>query len=591
MTGTTSTWQPPHGGWVRHDVTDVPPLGAYAARSCPVRTQWDELRPADPAPPSSFVQALGERGVTHEHEVTARLLALHGDDAVRIAEGDPEARVAATVAAMADGAGLIIGGRLPVDTDGRRVAEPDVLVRAGERPVDGRWRYRPVEVKGHGMLVDAGRGAPVVTADLDAVLATDPADAPATSVGDKQSGKAKPDLLQVAHYHRTLEACGHAPDGDVWGGVIGREGTLLWYRLDAPMWRTPATSGGRKQRTRTTLDVYDFEFGFRLDIRAVARHHRDDPDVDLLVEPVRTSECDSCRWRSHCGRLLAERQDVSLLPRTGWREWSALREVGATTIPALARLDEATDVDGLGTKPLVERIDQARARLGPDTAYRRRGVDEVDLRRADVEVDVDMENADEVYLWGAHVTDRVGADLVEPGYHPHVDWRPELAPDQAADLFAGFLDRLTGLRDACHARGLTFAAYCWSGPSAEERWMKRYADHLGRRDEVDAFLGSGEWVDLERLFTDRLVTGHGTSVKTVASLIGFAWSDDDPGGGQSMLWYAGAVDPSVSADDRQRLRDRVLAYNADDVQATLAVREWVDRERPFASVTAARPPA
>jgi hypothetical protein len=472
-----NTWQPPHGGWVRHDVSEVGPLGAYAARSCPVRSQWDELQPAEPAPPPSSLQALGAQGVSFEEMVVGALLERHGDEAAVLADGDAATREAATAGAMADGAALIVGGRLPVDRAGRRVGEPDLLIRAGDAPVAGRWRYRPVEVKQHGML--KGK-TPVEVVGLDDCL--DELAGEEDEAGRKDA-TAKTDLLQLAHYHRMLQACGHAAETEPRAGVIGREAELVWYRLDVPLWQTPAKSDGRKRRTRTTLEVYDFEFGFRLDIRAVARGHREDPSVELLVEPVRIAECPRCDWREHCGAILDERQDVSLLPSLGWTQWAALREVGATTIPALARLDPTDGIDGMGASALAKHVDDARAWDGPEVAYRRRGLDEVHLRRADVEVDVDMENDGEVYLWGAHVTDRSASGLVEPGYHPFADWRPDPAPAEAAALFGRFLDWLLELRArlpraGAHVRRLLLERPCRRG--ALDGHLRRAARTRGR---------------------------------------------------------------------------------------------------------------
>jgi predicted RecB family nuclease len=558
------------------------------------------------------MQRLFANGNAFEDEIVAELLRLH-PQAVVIAADSSRALEDATLEAMKAGASPILSARLPADLAGRRVGRPDLLIAA---PGGGYW---PVDIKWHQNLEQTsekssalpGRCSPLEAPGLDAARVD----------GECAARRRAEDLLQLAHYQRMLESIGlHAGDGS-WGGIIGTERRVVWYDLGAPAWKTPSSSG--QTRLRSTMERYDFEFDFRLDVVAIAEQHKRDPSVELLTVPVRISECGSCPWWDYCRPQLEKPPgDVSLLPRIGWTDWKIHRDHAVTNRAELAKLDPRTarlvasgiDVAALMDAPLdvelkdlvsgqtfdllasecVEttadlrelcrhtasysdvrlrvlpiQIDLARAALGSAPVYRKRGVREVSVTRADVEVDVDMENTElGCYMWGSYVTDRANAGIAKPEYRAFATWKP-LTSDVEAENSLRFWRWLMALRRECHESGLAFAAYCYNA-SAENTYLRRIGvAEEALAEEIDSFIRSDEWIDLLKEWDCQLITGSSSSLKTIAPLAGFRWQVDDAGGGESMIKH------DLAAQGDEPARAWLLAYNSGDVQATLAVREWM----------------
>jgi predicted RecB family nuclease len=608
----------------RHDVSSVPLQGGYLAKQCPVRAQNDVVVPAEPVPVPPIIERRFERGRQFELSVVADIVTIHADACVVTGAGAATLE-ASTLEAIANSAPLILGGRLPPDLSGRRVGKPDLLVHASE------GCYRPVDIKHHVALESAlpdRRGIPGLWSSLNRPWFENAA------VDDLCFAKKREsDLLQLAHYQRMLEAAGlAAPDGR-YGGIIGAERRLIWYDLDAPIWQTPSLAG--RQKARTSMEVYDFEFDFRLDVIAVAQAHESDPSIELLVVPVRVGECDECPWWDYCRpQLESGSGDVSLIPRVGWLQWKIHRDHAVSNREALATLDARTarlvgagvDVaemqrlieglpeetpiadlgvvirskaqlarlvaegvksfgelsslcsrtasySGAGLSGLADQIDLARAALGSSSAYRRRGVETLKVPRADVEIDVDMENVEQgVYLWGALVTDRLGPKATSE-YHSFVTWQP-LTAEVEAENSLRFWQWFAALRSAALDGGSSFRAYCYNA-SAENTYLRKLGLAVGILDEITAFTHSESWVDMLRIVDSQLITGGGTGLKAVAPIAGFTWHVDQAGGGESMLRYDVAVG-SDDATERADARHWLLTYNRGDVEATLALRDWLE---------------
>ena len=231
-------------------------LGGYAAKQCPVRTH-NAFSPVVPAPewvPSPELQALFAGGRQFEAEMFAELLdirpaaaalvdpALRGDDAI-----------AKTLAAMASGVPLVLGGRLPDDVTGGRSGKPDILVK-----FDGG--YLPADVKNHKTLEAAKKASKTVSSLARPDLWRDAPGLTANSTNYYD------DALQLAHYTRMLQACGFHPGRDrLFGAIVGTslvalpgqdpEFVFAWHDLTRPTRATFSRSKGKV--FRSVLERYD----------------------------------------------------------------------------------------------------------------------------------------------------------------------------------------------------------------------------------------------------------------------------------------------------------------------------------------------
>ena len=527
----------------------------------------------------------------------------------------------ATVAAMGRGVRLVIGARL---VDDKRAGEPDALIR--EQPDGSRakdWTYQGLDIKEHKEFEGTRKAREWMVSALSA---------PGLEHAEPTEATGTPQLvdsLQLAMYFRLLESHGRA--GSPVGGIIGRSLTVVWRDLTEELYWTNSASA----LTAWDQTYDDFRAAQRHEEARLAGRSSDAP----RSQPEWKAECKECPWRQVCREQLEEAGDITLLPDVTPRRAAVHRELGVSTVSELASLhrptaalvDAGVDVaaaleaaaqsngtvavsalvparqadllaaHGLGTSDQLAALDERTARysgtkvwhLGQvidqarvhkaQRVHRARGVSHVEIPRAAIELDVDIEDDSGgiCYLIGVRETVRTRGE-VRTRYVPFVTW--ENTPEAEAKVFAEFWAYVMTMQEKARTgRHGTMRAYFYT--EHESRYFRHLArSHAGVEgvpsvDDVEAFLTSDSWFDMQPVIGKQLMWPvEDRSLKSLAKYVKFFWRDETPGGANSVAWYREAVECAGSDPVRsEELRQRLLDYNEDDVDATWHLREWVSR--------------
>jgi predicted RecB family nuclease len=519
---------------------------------------------------------------------------------------------AATEQVLNLGVRIVTGGRL---VRNGRIGEFDLLVRDDG---DG-LTYRSVDYKDHRSFDGTAKARP---------FGTSPELAPWTATVDRDFvGTPKlNDSMQLVHYWHILNDAGFA--GDRVGGIVGRESVVVWRDLDAKLYEY-----GRK----SAFDMYDFAWDDFQTERTHESRRAAGENLPQRAHPEWKGMCKECPWRDVCREELEEANHITLLADMTPLRAKPYYQAGISTVGALARLDyrtaavidagvdvaavlvaastlppetpvgqftktkqasalhaagcvTAADVKSLCTKTArlsglkpwraAQLIDQARvARV--ERVHRARGVDAVGIPRSAIECDIDIEDdgGGICYLIGVRETYRTRGQI-NSRYIPFVTWdnTDEAEAANFAAFFAYVFDTIDKARKD-KAGAVKFFYYT----DHETRYFMHLAHkHAGFPGvptvaDVETFLASDAWFDMRPVLGGQLIwPTPDRTLKSLAKYVKFFWRDEAPGGANSVAWYreATATDDPVRADE---LRERILAYNEDDVEATWVLREWVSR--------------
>lgn len=488
---------------------------------------------------------------------------------------------------------LIIGGWLPDDESGGRTGKPDLLIRVA-------GGYLPGDVKNHKVLKRAKTASAVLS------TTTEPGLQRLVRGWTTATSHRPDDGMQLAHYTRMLQACGHhAGDEQLRGAIIGSDRvpqssctpeslTLSWHDLSEPMIYTFSRRRGKTRRS--LLERYDHEHAFRIEVAHRALQMTgslDDPEP--LVTPIGQAECATCPYEETCADLLgADDPSISItVGRLDTREWRTLRSMGINTTSDLVNLDiddrqfldqYMADVThrslGVARTRLAQAVERASMiATGTEIALKVPGPVEVPSAAIEVDVDVESDGDGRVYMWGVRM--RSGSDEATATYiREFVDWCP-MSDDSERVLATRFVKWLRHKRTAVEAEGQTLRAFHWAHPEWSN--LRRILGPEAVRDLIgdrDSQRGDPEeqgiFLDLEKFVKASFTTLRGTGLKRIAPLFGFHWRAEDAGGATSQA-YLITAQSSGDSDQILAARGWLYSYNEDDNAAMAAVRDGIRR--------------
>ena len=241
-------------------------------------------------------------------------------------------------------------------------------------------------------------------------------------------------------------------------------------------------------------------------------------------------------------------------------------------------------------KPQLE-IDHARARLSGSTVpFTPRTDEDFSIPRADVEIDFDMESitksaangrVDSVYLWGTLTrvrSEEVRQLLSNPreGFYGFSIFENNETEAEALSSFWTWVQNWIS-KSVEHNFNLKF--YCYHG-DAENTAMKNVSKRANGKvgvpslDEIEQFKQSEYWLDLEDYVEKLIWSTENQQLKTVGRIAGAKWKEG-ANGALSTVWFD-TWTRSTDAAERESLKNQLLEYNKNDVEATLIIRDWIN---------------
>ena len=277
--------------------------------------------------------------------------------------------------------------------------------------------------------------------------------------------------------------------------------------------------------------------------------------------PFLKSGCKKTPWYSLCLSDAQECRDVSLIYRISQMDQRQLYEVGIKTIDQLATtsMDQLQGIlENWNYDKIVRFHNQAHSLVKNEMLVLKKS--QFPEVKTEIYFDIESDPTQGItYLLGILVKEK------KPESEPQ--YKYFLAKDKKEEkkVWEEFTKFVEGLED--------FVIYHYA--FYEKQTFDRLALQYGVKPEV-AEKFRNNTIDLLRAVTDAVILPiYFYSLKDVARYTGFQWQAEDAGGAESVVWYNQWMEKGD-----QKVLQKILDYNKDDVVATLVVKEWLEKQKP-----------
>ncbi|MBI4370009.1 MAG: TM0106 family RecB-like putative nuclease [Elusimicrobia bacterium] len=268
----------------------------------------------------------------------------------------------------------------------------------------------------------------------------------------------------------------------------------------------------------------------------------------FATEPIWCAACVMCPWLANCKKQWKQMDHLSLLPNGGQSTIKKLYLVGIKTVNDLAQADP----EQISKK--TKMSEKTAQKLWLHAKARTTGKPIV-IKKPDF-----MEDRP-ILFWDIETH---GSVLFLHGLISLFNGKREEqfffadSPDQEAQIWHDFLDHIGQYDDAVIFDWADYerpwAVACWKKYGGNERVYKHLMKNL---------IDQCRWTQEHFAFPTRSY-----SIKEIAPVFNFHWQAADAGGMNAEAWYGEWL-----RDRDKALKEKILVYNKDDVDAMLVIYE------------------